>query len=138
MHFRKKNNKFVHSYQTIFHENFFWAVLILQLLILKLILKNSKRCVQHLKNDKSLTYQKWYLIILLKFLTFWRRLTLSWRRLLSYRNQSIDLLRKSMDWFLYDNGLRQERVKELIQNSKPNLDFFRERGKNIISTSIAA
>ena len=30
---------------------------------------------------------------------------------LSYRNQSIDLLRKSMDWFLYDNGLRHERVK---------------------------
>ena len=26
------------------------------------------------------------------------------RRLLSYRNQSIDLLRKSVDWFLYDNG----------------------------------
>ena len=29
---------------------------------------------------------------------------------LSYRNQSIDLMRKSMDWFLYDNGLRHERV----------------------------
>ena len=26
---------------------------------------------------------------------------------LSYRNQSIDLLCKSMDCFLYDNGLRQ-------------------------------
>ena len=38
-------------------------------------------------------------------------LTLSWRRSLSYRNQSIDLLRKSMDWFLFDNGLRHERVK---------------------------
>ena len=38
-------------------------------------------------------------------------LTLSWRRLLSYRNQSIDLLRKLMDWFLYDNGLRHESVK---------------------------
>ena len=38
-------------------------------------------------------------------------LTLSWRRPLSYRNQSIDLIRKSMDWFLYDNGLRHERVK---------------------------
>ena len=40
-----------------------------------------------------------------------RELTLSWRRPLSYRNQSIDLPRKSMDWFLYDNGLRHERVK---------------------------
>ena len=38
-------------------------------------------------------------------------LTLSRRRPLSYRNQSIDLLCKSMDWFLYDNGLRLERIK---------------------------
>ena len=38
-------------------------------------------------------------------------LTLSWRRPLSDRNQPIDLLCKSMDWFLlYDNGLRHERV----------------------------
>ena len=37
-------------------------------------------------------------------------LSLSWRRPLSYRNQSINLLRKSMDWFLYDNGLRYEKV----------------------------
>ena len=39
------------------------------------------------------------------------RLTLSWRRPISYRNQSIDLRSKSMDWFLYDIGLRNERVK---------------------------
>ena len=38
-------------------------------------------------------------------------LTLSWRRPLSYRNQSTDLLWKSLDWFLYDNGLHHERVK---------------------------
>ena len=38
------------------------------------------------------------------------RLTLSWGRLLSYRNQSTDLRSKSMDWFLYDNGLRHERI----------------------------
>ena len=38
-------------------------------------------------------------------------LTLSWRSPLSYRNQSIDLRSKSMDWFLCDNGLRHERVK---------------------------
>ena len=37
-------------------------------------------------------------------------LTLSWRRTLSYRNQSIDLLRQSRNWFLYDNSLRHERV----------------------------
>ena len=38
------------------------------------------------------------------------KLTLSWRRFLSYRNQSTDLLSKSMDWFLYDRNLRHERV----------------------------
>ena len=38
-------------------------------------------------------------------------LTLSWRRPLSYRNLSIDLLCKSMDRFLYDNG---SVMKELI------------------------
>ena len=43
----------------------------------------------------------------------WFNLTLSWRRLLSYRNQTIDL-------FLYDNGLRQERVKS---KEKDNLDI---------------
>ena len=41
------------------------------------------------------------------------RLTLARRRPLSYRNQSIDFLRKSMDRFLYDNGLRHERVESL-------------------------
>ena len=38
-------------------------------------------------------------------------LTCLWRGPLSYRNQSIDLQSKSVDWFLYDNGLRHERVK---------------------------
>ena len=28
-----------------------------------------------------------------------------------YHIETIDLLRKSMDWFLYDIGLRHERVK---------------------------
>ena len=38
------------------------------------------------------------------------RLTLSWRWPLSYRNQSIDLESKSMDWFLYDRDLHNETV----------------------------
>ena len=42
------------------------------------------------------------------------KLTLSWRRPLSYRNQYIDLLRKSIDWFIYDNGLRHEIVKKVL------------------------
>ena len=29
---------------------------------------------------------------------------------LSYRNRSIDLQSKSVDWFLYDNDLRHERA----------------------------
>ena len=37
--------------------------------------------------------------------------TLSWRRSLLYSNQFIDLQSISMDWFLYDNGLRHEKVK---------------------------
>ena len=41
-------------------------------------------------------------------------LKLSWRRPLSYRNLSIDLLYKSMDWFLYGNGLRHEWVKDFF------------------------
>ena len=44
-------------------------------------------------------------------------LTLSWRLSLPYRNQSIDFLRKSMDWFLYDRGLHRERVKLVKWNS---------------------
>ena len=32
----------------------------------------------------------------------WVSFTLSWRRSLSYRNQSINFLCKSFDWFLYD------------------------------------
>ena len=35
---------------------------------------------------------------------------------LSYKNQSIDLLSKSMDWFLFDRELRYERVKKTISD----------------------
>ena len=39
-------------------------------------------------------------------------LTLSRQSQISDRNQSIDLKSKSMNWFLYDIGLRRERVKQ--------------------------
>ena len=39
-------------------------------------------------------------------------LTLSRRRFLSYRNQSIDLQFKLVDWFLYDRDVRRERVQK--------------------------
>ena len=45
-------------------------------------------------------------------------LTLSWRGLLSYRNQSIDLQSTSMNWFLYDNDHRHERVKRTLKSFK--------------------
>ena len=38
-------------------------------------------------------------------------LTLSQQRSLSYRNHSVYLLCKPMEWFLYDRDLRHERVK---------------------------
>ena len=40
-------------------------------------------------------------------------LILSWRSPSSYRNQSTDLLCKSMNWFLYDSGLRDEKVHQV-------------------------
>ena len=51
--------------------------------------------------------------ILLYFSLYFTRFnwTLSWRRSLPQRNQSIGLLCKSMDWFLYDKDIRHERVK---------------------------
>ena len=42
-------------------------------------------------------------------------LTLSWRRPLSYRSQSIDLRSESIDYSLYDNGLRHERVNAILR-----------------------
>ena len=49
----------------------------------------------------------------------WGQLTVSWRRPLSYRNQFIDVLRKSMDWFLYDSGLCHGRVNCRAQQNLP-------------------
>ena len=40
-------------------------------------------------------------------------LTLSWQRSVSYRNQSIDLQSKSIDWFLYNKDLRHKRVERV-------------------------
>ena len=67
-----------------------------------------------IKHFEAASFQKirtLSLIRVLMVLTKKRYLTLSWRRSLSYRNQSIDLRSESMDWFLYGNGLRHERVK---------------------------
>ena len=42
-------------------------------------------------------------------------LTLSWRMFLLYRNQSIDLLCKPMDWFLCDRDIRHEKVNRVLK-----------------------
>ena len=52
----------------------------------------------------------------LKAQRFIMNLTLSWRRPLSYRNKSMYLLCKSIDWFLYDNGLRHERINSVLED----------------------
>ena len=51
------------------------------------------------------------------------------RRPLSYRNQSIRLRSKSMDWFLYDNGLRHERVKIAIMLTIPMFEHYKKKKK---------
>ena len=68
--------------------------------------------VQHPKKEIRFYCVKLFFTVAGKnevFLDF-KGLTLSWRRQLSYRNQSIDLQSKPMDWLLYDNGLRHDRV----------------------------
>ena len=61
-------------------------------------------------------------------------LTLSWRRPLSYRNVSIDLQSKSVDWFLYDNALRQERLYKT--NRKQNRELIKRKTANIVKLKI--
>ena len=55
---------------------------------------------------------------------------------LSYRKQHIDLLCKSMDWFLFDRNLCSERAKA-VRNielmSDPTWDFrIRSKAKKVI------
>ena len=65
-------------------------------------------------NFRGAANQPIFFLIFLAEFEWLAHLTLSWRRPLSYRNQSIDLLPKSMDWSLYDNGFRHERVKDAL------------------------
>ena len=59
-------------------------------------------------------------------------LTLSWRRSLSYRNQSIDLQSKSFDWFLYDRDLRHERIKSQGKSFKAILRGTQQNNKVLL------
>ena len=58
-------------------------------------------------------------------------ITFSWQRSPSYRNQSIDLQIKSIDWFLYDRNLRHETGKWSFRGIFKNLS-------NICDTVILA
>ena len=69
------------------------------------------------------------------FLLFWlvnfrleKTLILSWRMPLSYKNQPIGFLCKSMNWFLYDKDLRHETVKEIVVNVKIKRFTSRQNG----------
>ena len=77
--------------------------------------------------------QKWWKLKIscrwVEALTIYLHLTLSWLRSLSYRDQSIDMLCNLMDCFLYDRGLRRERVDvfdkaltEILINSHSGLN----------------
>ena len=92
--------------------NFSFALLIVHLLKRPTNLSHfpNKTLVFHRKLKQLLEiFRELSSLFRLKFKTF--DLTHSWRRPLSCRNQSIDLQSKSIDWFLYDNGLRHQRVK---------------------------
>ena len=48
----------------------------------------------------------------------------SWRRFSSYGNKSINLQSKSMDWFLYESDLCDERVNALLVYVLIDYDIF--------------
>ena len=89
------------------------------------ILFEIKTCTCFLKKDKcpspDLFSEVMMMMMMIRNRFWWiddhrrKELTLSWRRSLTCRNKSIDLLCKWMGWFLYDRGLRHERVKRYFQ-----------------------
>ena len=68
-------------------------------------------------------------ITALKLINLW---TVSWRRSLSYTNQSTDLLCKSMDWFVYDRGLCHERGNYVWYIKPSQKGDFEESAKRFI------
>ena len=63
-------------------------------------------------------------------------LTLSRRWSLSYRNQSIDLFYKSVDWFLYDKDLRHERVKQYQLQNLESVEIRQHWAQNKLTRAI--
>ena len=77
--------------------------------LLKPLGHNSLHCLKEIQSSNP-PYLLKFLINIYQVWYHQNYLTLSRWRPLSYRNQSIDLQSKSMDCFLYDNGLPLERV----------------------------
>ena len=78
----------------------------------QIIYSTNQQPIAHLNSRKE---RKWFSPSSMK-LSFFAEIFIlyffnSWRKSPSYRNQSIDFLCKSVDWFLYDRDLRHERVK---------------------------
>ena len=63
--------------------------------------KKANYPLQHVKTDSGCMWMK-------------NALNFLWRWSLLYRNQSIDLQNKSMNWFLYDKNPRPERVNAFL------------------------
>ena len=74
-----------------------------------------KICCCFFPNERVVVYLNWFELL---FFLIW--LTFSWRRPLSYRNQSTDLRCTSMDWVLYDRDLLHERVEVLPDRTESN------------------
>ena len=85
---------------------------------------NTERYVKRGRREKWEIVQMAFFLII--FVTNCR-LTLSWRRSLSYRNQIIDFHSKTMDWFLYYRAVGTSVVKELNA-----LDFIQFSSTRII------
>ena len=90
--------------------------------MLKFFIKKKKWKIQKNSRPKNYRLTKDTTTTITHFkpmFPFYDPLFISRWRSLSYRNQSTDFLCKSMDWFLYDRDLRQERVKN-IRKPLPN------------------
>ena len=108
--------------QKSFHVNFskFLRTPILQDICERLLLKLLRKLLQNLM---KLAFSYFFLLIF----------TLSWRMSLSYRNQSIDLQSKSVDWFLYMETSVMKEFMELFRNSRSEVLFEKLDQENFAS-----
>ena len=68
----------------------------------------------HCELEREKTLDLFLPLVEILYRNLWMNdLTLLQRRSLSYRNQFVDLLCKSVNWLLYDRNLRHERVKSI-------------------------